>query len=131
MENNTPGTEDSYKQYGRISFEDFKKLYGEDYIDAINIETWKIDRDLSKLYSQIEKELFTAKRNELESNQVIRKEVFPKIKENALVPYAGLHSDTTPELIEKIHKGFLFNGAVTACGSGERHVRFTPHFYYA
>ena len=42
MENNTPGTEDSYKQYGRISFEDFKKLYGEDYIDAINIETWKI-----------------------------------------------------------------------------------------
>src|SRR3989338_8887150 len=104
MENNTPGTEDSYKQYGRISFEDFKKLYGEDYIDAINIETWKIDRDLSK-------------RNELESNQVIRKEVFPKIKENALVPYAGLHSDTTPELIEKIHKGFLFNGAVTACGS--------------
>src|SRR3989338_4383686 len=102
MENNTPGTEDSYKQYGRISFEDFKKLYGEDYIDAINIETWKIDRDLSKLYSQIEKELFTAKRSELGANQVIRKGVFPKITENAWVPYAGLRSDTGAELREKV-----------------------------
>jgi len=116
MENNTSGTEDSRKHYGRMSF-DFKKIYGEEYTEAINIETWKVDRNLAKLYTQIEAELFSAKRNELESHQVIRNEVFPKLQENPLVLHAGLHQDTTLELIEKIHKGFLFNGAVTACGS--------------
>lgn len=117
MENTTSGTEDSRKQYGQMSFDDFKKIYGEEYTDAINIETWKVDRNLAKLYTQIEAELFNAKRNELESHQVIRNEVFPKIQENPLVLHAGLHQDTTLELIEKMHKGFLFNGAVTACGS--------------
>jgi hypothetical protein len=117
MENTTSGTEDSRKQYGQMSFDDFKKIYGEEYTEAINIETWKVDRNLAKLYTQIEAELFNAKRNELESHQVIRNEVFPKIQENPLVLHAGLHQDTTLELIEKIHKGFLFNGAVTACGS--------------
>lgn len=97
--------------------EDFKRLYGEDYMDAINIETWKVDRNLAKLYSQIEQELFDAKRSELASHEAIRKDAFPLIRDSALVPHAGLHSDTTPELIEKMHKGFLFNGAVTACGS--------------
>jgi hypothetical protein len=117
MENTTSGAEDSRKQYGQMSFDDFKKIYGEEYTDAINIETWKVDRNLAKLYTQIEAELFNAKRNELESHQVIRNEVFPKIQENPLVLHAGLHQDTTLELIEKMHKGFLFNGAVTACGS--------------
>jgi hypothetical protein len=117
MENTTSGTEDSRKQYGQMSFDDFKKIYGEEYTEAINIETWKVDRNLAKLYTQIEAELFNAKRNELESHQVIRNEVFPKIQENPLVLHAGLHQDTTLELIEKMHKGFLFNGAVTACGS--------------
>jgi hypothetical protein len=117
MENTTSGTEDSRKQYGQMSFDDFKKIYGEEYTEAINIETWKVDRNLAKLYTQIEAELFNAKRNELESHQVIRNEVFPKIQENPLVLHAGLHQDTTIELIEKMHKGFLFNGAVTACGS--------------
>jgi len=117
MENKTLGAEDSLNQYERSSFDHFKKLYGEDYTDAINIETWKVDRNLARLYSEIEKELFAAKKSELESHEVIREELFPKVKSSALVPHAGLHSDTTPELIEKVHRGFLFNGAVTACGS--------------
>lgn len=117
MENTTQGTEDSHQQYSRMSFDDFRRIYGEDYTDAINIDTWKVDRNLARLYSQIEQELFDAKRNELESHQVIRKEVFPLIRERNLVLHAGLHEDTTLELIEKVHRGFLFNGAVTACGS--------------
>ena len=72
MENNTSETKDSFQQYGRISMEDFKRLYGEDYLDAINIETWKVDRNLAKLYSQIEHELFDAKRIELAYNVAIR-----------------------------------------------------------
>lgn len=116
MENNTSEKEDPFKHYGRISFEDFRKLYGEDYTDAINIKTWDVDRNLANLYSDIEEEIFTAKRNERASHQVIREEIFPRIQEHMPVPHAGLQS-TTPEMIEKIHKGFLFNGAVTACGS--------------
>lgn len=117
MENNTSETDDPQKNYGHMSFDNFRKSYGEDFTDAINIETWKIDRNLAKLYSKIEHELFDAKRGELERHQTIRNELFPVIKEKIKVPHAGLHNDTTLELIEKIHKGFLFNGAVTACGS--------------
>ncbi len=116
MEINTSDT-DPHKQYESMSFNAFKKLYGEDFTDAINIDTWNVDRNLAKVYTQIEEELFEAKRSELESQQVIRNEIFPKIRENVSIPHAGLHSDTTLELIAKIHKGFLFNGAVTACGS--------------
>ena len=117
MENDTFGAENDQNQHENPSSDHFKRLYGEDYTDAINIETWKIDRNLTKLYSDIEKELFAAKKSELESHEVIREELFPLVKTSALVPHAGLHTDTTPELIEKVHKGFLFNGAVTACGS--------------
>jgi len=117
MENKTSDREDDYTQYGRMSFNDFRKLYGEDYSEATNIETWKPDRNLGRLYSRIEEEIITAKQNEQDSNSVIRNDIFPKIKTNTTVPFAGLQSDTTPELIEKVHKGFLFNGAVTACGS--------------
>ncbi len=117
MKNITPETGNPQNNDGRQSIDYFKKLYGEDYTDAINIKTWEVDRNLARLYSEIEKELFAAKKGELESQEVKRKELFPLVEKSALVPHAGLHSDTTIELIEKIHKGFLFNGAVTACGS--------------
>ncbi len=116
MKEDTSEQGDPQKLYEDLSTDDFKKSYGEDLANTIDIETWKIDRNLAKLYSKIEQELLDAKRNEIKANKVFRDEVFPRIKENITLPEAGLHADTTLELIEKIHKGFLFNGAVTACG---------------
>lgn len=116
MKEDTTEQVDSQRLYGNLSSDDFKKSYGEDFARTIDIETWKIDRNLAKLYAKIEEELFDAKRNEIKANKVFRDEVFPRIKDKIHIPHAGLHADTTLELIEKIHKGFLFNGAVTACG---------------
>lgn len=116
MENNITETDDSYLPDESYHFDNFKKSYGEEFTDALNIDTWQIDRNLARLYAKIERELFDAKHSEMERHQTIRDQLFPVIKERMEVPHAGLH-EASLELIEKMHKGFLFNGAVTACGS--------------
>lgn len=108
---------DIEKQNKDLSLDDFKKAYGEDFSNTINLETWRVGENLAELYPLIEIEIIKAKRDELATQKAIREEIFPKIKENDHVPNAGLRSDIGSETIEKIHKGFLFNGAVTACGS--------------
>lgn len=103
---------------GNLAIDDFKKAYGIDFSDAIDINTWRIGENLAELYPIIEKELIQAKQDEIKTHQSFRDTVFPRIKELAHVPHAGLHNEIkSEEIIEKIHKGFLFNGAVTACGS--------------
>lgn len=98
--------------------DDFKKAYGEDFSTAIDIDTWRIGENLAELYPLIEKELVQARQDEIKTHQAFRDVVFPRIKQLASVPYAGLHDDVkSEEIIEKVHKGFLFNGSVTACGS--------------
>lgn len=98
--------------------DDFKKAYGEDFSTAIDIDTWRIGENLAELYPLIEKELVQARQDEIKTHQAFREVVFPKIKQLASVPHAGLHDEVkSEEIIEKVHKGFLFNGAVTACGS--------------
>ena len=101
-----------------LSIDDFKKIYGEDISNAIDINTWRIGENLAELYPIIENELIHAKRDEIKTHQTFRETVFPRIKEIINVPHAGLNKEIkSQEIIEKIHRGFLFNGAVTACGS--------------
>lgn len=103
---------------GNVSMDDFKKVYGEDFSKTIDIDTWRIGENLAELYPLIEKELTQAKKDEQKTHQTFREVVFPKIKEKGLVPYAGLNKDVKDEeTIKKAHRGLLFNGAVTACGS--------------
>ena len=98
--------------------DDFKKAYGENFSDAINIDTWRIGENLAELYPIIESELIKAKQDEEKNHQIFRNIIFPRIKEIGSVPNAGLHTEIdSEEIIEKVHRGFLFNGAVTACGS--------------
>ncbi|WDF54339.1 hypothetical protein [Mucilaginibacter sp. KACC 22063] len=99
------------------SVDDFKRAYGEDFTQAIDIDTWRIGENLAHLYPLIEKELIQARQDELKTQETFRETIFPKIKELAHVPHAGLHRIENEAMIEKIHSGFLFNGAVTACGS--------------
>jgi len=102
-----------------LTVDDFKKAYGENFSDAIDIDTWRIGENLAELYPLIESELIKAKQDEEKTHKTFRERIFPRIKEIGSVPQAGLNDDVYKEkgIIEKIHKGFLFNGAVTACGS--------------
>lgn len=101
-----------------VSIDDFKRSYGENFSDAIDIDTWRIGANMAELYPMIESELIKAKQDEEKNHQTFRETIFPRIKELNHVPHAGLHQEVKDqEIIEKIHRGFLFNGAVTACGS--------------
>lgn len=101
-----------------LSIDDFKRAYGENFSEAIDIGTWHIGENLAELYPIIENELIKAKLDEVKTHKIFRETIFPRIKELGNVPQAGLHNDVeSEEIIEKIHRGFLFNGAVTACGS--------------
>jgi hypothetical protein len=102
---------------GSESMGDFERSFGENFSNAIDIDTWRMGEDLAELYSKIEKELAEVKQDEGKHRQIIRNVVFPRIRELQKVPGAGVHRIKDESLIEKIHRGFLFNGAVTACGS--------------
>ncbi len=107
-----------------LSVDDFQRAFGENFADAIDINTWSIGANLSELYPLIEEEWLKAKTDENKNQKIFREVVFPRIKEVGNVPFAGLHDDVSDVklLLDKIHRGFLFNGAVTACGS--THVIF-------
>ena len=107
-----------------LSVDDFQKAFGENFSDAIDINTWSIGANLAELYPLIESEWLQAKTDENKNQKIFRDTVFPRIKEVGNVPFAGLHDDVNDvkQLLDKMHRGFLFNGAVTACGS--THVIF-------
>jgi hypothetical protein len=108
-----------------LSVDDFQKAFGENFSDAIDINTWSIGANLAELYPLIEAEWLQAKTDENKNQKIFRAKVFPRIKEVGNVPFAGLHDDVNDvkSLLDKMHRGFLFNGAVTACGS--THVIFS------
>ncbi|MBS1543477.1 MAG: hypothetical protein JST14_07580 [Bacteroidetes bacterium] len=107
-----------------LSTDDFKKAFGEDFSSAIDINSWSIGANLSELYPLIESEWIQAKQDENRNQKIFREKVFPRMREVGKVPFAGLHDDVNDvkQLLDRVHRGFLFNGAVTACGS--THVVF-------
>lgn len=107
-----------------LSVDDFQKAFGENFLDAIDINTWSIGANLAELYPLIESEWLQAKTDENKNQKIFREKVFPRIKDVGNVPFAGLNDDVNDvkRLLDKMHRGFLFNGAVTACGS--THVIF-------
>ncbi len=126
MDNKKNISSDLSKNSGEnaLSADDFQKAFGENFSDAIDINTWSIGANLAELYPLIESEWLQAKTDENKNQKIFRETVFPRIKEVGNVPFAGLHDDVNDvkQLLDKMHRGFLFNGAVTACGS--THVIF-------
>lgn len=96
------------------STDEFEAAFGESFQDAIDIDTWPLGEDLAALYNKLEAEVSQAVKDESAIANTVRKEIFPKISDLAKVPNAGLHC-FDEKLIEKGHRGFLFNGAVEAC----------------
>lgn len=96
------------------SINDFEDAYGEKFSDTINIHKWPLGENLAELYARLEQEIQSAVKDENKISNTVRKDLFPKIMELGKIPNAGLHKfDET--IIEKGHKGFLFNGCVEAC----------------
>ncbi len=101
------------------SIDEFRRSFGENFEDAVDINTWSLGANLAELYPIFEEEWLKAKTDENRHQKTFRDYVFPRIKEAVNIPFAGLNSqvEDVKHLLGKIHRGFLFNGAVTACGS--------------
>ena len=102
-----------------LSINDFQRTFGVNLADAIDLDTWSLGANLADLYPVIEQEWYKAKLDESQHQKTFREYVFPRIQATANVPFAGLNSQAEEimHLLPRIHRGFLFNGAVTACGS--------------
>jgi hypothetical protein len=102
-----------------FSIDSFQQAFGVDFNDTIDIDKWNPGLDLEKFIPKIADDWLKVKARQNDNQKAIRESFFPRIKNLANVPYAGLCENISEikDLIEKVQKGFLFNGAVTACAS--------------
>ena len=94
---------------------DYATVYGEELAQTLDLGTWQPGEDLFRLYERLESEIGEAVRQEDEMRARIRQIVFPQLcNREGAPPNAGVYKTTVAE-IERIHRGYLFNGAVEAC----------------
>lgn len=97
-----------------LSLNEFEDAYGERIADALNLDSWPLGDNMQQIYSKLEEEVRLAVQDEDRICASIRQNVFPEIEKRKRIECAGLHC-FDEKMIEKAHKGFLFNGAVEAC----------------
>ncbi len=91
---------------------EYEDAFGEKPAETLDLDTWVAGEDLPALYARLEQEVQEAVEEEEGRREHIRRVVFPQIAAGPFAPpAAGLHR-FTPAMIERAHKGFLFNGAV-------------------
>lgn len=102
-----------------FSVDSFRQVFGIDLNETIDIDKWNTGLDLAEQLPRIEEDWLKVKSEQTSNQKTIRETIFPRIKELAHVPHAGLCENISEikELVERVQKGFLFNGAVTACAS--------------
>ncbi len=98
-----------------ITAEQFREGFGEDLRRTLDLSTWTAGEDLGADYRRVEAEVQAAvEREDLLLNK-LRQEIFPRLGSYAGAPRgAGVYAATLP-MIERIHRGLLFNGGVEAC----------------
>jgi hypothetical protein len=94
---------------------EFEDAYGESLNQTLNLDTWIHGEDLAEIYGRLEKEIADAVTMEDSYREIIRKEVFSKIKSGPGAPRNAGVKQAQREDLERIHKGLLFNGGVEAC----------------
>lgn len=95
--------------------DEYEGAFGEKSEETLDLNTWAAGEDLQAVYAYLtEQQVRQAVEEEERYREPIRRELFPKLHRIPhAAPDAGLHQ-FTPELIERAHRGFLFNGAVEA-----------------
>jgi hypothetical protein len=94
---------------------EYSSAYGEDLSRTLNLDTWQTNDDLVGLYTRLEEEIKDAVHREDEMRTRIRQVVFPQLRNRlGAPPNSGVYQSTVQQ-IERVHCGYLFNGAVEAC----------------
>lgn len=94
--------------------EDFRQHFSEDLRSVLDLSSWN-PNDLGREYARIEREVREAVQEESAYHDHIRDRVFHEIGNPATAPKGGGVFRAKRELIERAHRGLLFNGGVTAC----------------
>jgi len=95
--------------------DEFDRAFGERFVDALDIASWRPGEDLLNAYSRIEQEVEAAIARESEFARQVRDIVFPQLAEHPQAPRgAGVYTADLATL-EQVHRGLLFSGQVEAC----------------
>ncbi|MGB8344364.1 MAG: hypothetical protein WCD86_05740 [Ktedonobacteraceae bacterium] len=101
---------------------EFQTAFGEPVEQTLNLDTWLPGEDLAAMYQNLEREVAGAVKQEGRIRERIRSELFPRIFTRPQAPeQAGCYT-VDVAMLERIHRGLLFNGSVEACdGSSLSH----------
>lgn len=98
-----------------LSADEYEVAHGEKLIDTLDLDKWQAGADLVAMYARLEQEVAEAVKLENKFQQIIRKEIFPRLGSRKGRPKGAGVFQATPSQIEDIHSKLLFNGAVEAC----------------
>jgi hypothetical protein len=93
-----------------VTARDFRDSFGEELLQALDVNSWQTEWDVAREYSRIEGEVREALRSESEAQRHTRSRIFPLLRNTG-----GGVFDARPEVIRAVHRGLLFRGGVEAC----------------
>jgi hypothetical protein len=94
---------------------EFQTAFGEPVENALNLDTWHVGEDLAAMYQTLEREVAAAVEQGGHIRERIRTDLFPLVFKHPQAPKRAGCYNVTVEMIERVHRGLLFKGAVEAC----------------
>lgn len=110
-----PGHEHAEDAQFLIADDEYKAATGESIERTLDLNTWQVGVDLGTLYRRLEAEVGPAVAQERRVQDVVRREIFPLLRNAEDAPIeAGVHLVQLSDL-EEIHRKVLFGGQLETC----------------
>jgi hypothetical protein len=110
-----PGHEHAEDEQFLVADDEFKAATGESIERTLDLSTWQAGVDLGALYQRLEAEVGPALEQERRVQNVVRREVFPLLRNAIDAPTeAGVHQ-ARPADLEEVHRKVLFSGQLDTC----------------
>jgi hypothetical protein len=98
-----------------VSTKSFEEQFGEEILETLDIEKWRLGNDLNQEYCRMEREVREAEELETAEERKIRDRFFPQLAALTGMPRnVGKHAVDRDDIVA-VHNGLLFNGGVEAC----------------
>src|SRR4051812_39818025 len=98
-----------------VDLDEFSFAFGADLLETLDVATWKQGPDLEALNRRLANEVAEAVAQERDAVAYIRREVFPRLKNQVDAPAEAGVYQAQPEDIDRALRNALFNGCVEAC----------------